>query len=104
MVGTWQSPWNIDVAMNWRFFDGTKNDNPTEMLETNLDAVNYVDLSGSWYLLDDSITVRLSVLNVFGEDPPIFSGAGPALGNGNTYPTVYDTSRTLIAGFKWHFQ
>jgi hypothetical protein len=53
--------------------------------------------------MDDSITIRGSVLNVFGEDPPIFSGAGPALGNGNTYPTAYDTSRALIASFKWNF-
>lgn len=103
VVGTWITPWSVDVAATWRFFGETDNDNPEELLETKLDSVNYVDLSASWYIMDDSITIRGSVLNVFGEDPPIFSSAGPALGNGNTYPTVYDTGRALIASFKYSF-
>lgn len=102
-VATWVTPWSVDIATTWRFFGETDNDNPAETLETKLDTVNYVDLSASWYILDDSITIRGSVLNLFGEDPPIFSGAGPALGNGNTYPTVYDTSRALIASVKYNF-
>jgi outer membrane receptor protein involved in Fe transport len=102
-VLTWRSPWSVDVATTWRYFGETTNDNSNETLETTLSSINYVDLSASWYLMDDSITIRGSVLNVFGEDPPIFSGAGPALGNGNTYPTAYDTSRALIASFKWNF-
>ena len=53
--------------------------------------------------LMDDILIRGSILNVFQEDPPIFSGAGPALGNGNTYPTVYDTGRAYIASVKLNF-
>lgn len=53
--------------------------------------------------MDDSITIRASLLNVLGEDPPIFSGAGPALGNGNTYPTVYDTGTTYVVALKYSF-
>ena len=102
-VGTWITPWSLDFSMTWRYFGETDNDNPAETLETTLDAVNYVDLSASWYIMDDSITIRGSILNVLQEDPPIFSGAGPALGNGNTYPTVFDVSRAFIVGFKWNF-
>lgn len=103
VVGTWVTPWSVDIGMTWRFFDETKNDNPSEELELTLDSINYIDLTASWYLMDDSITIRGSVLNVLAEDPPIFSGAGPALGNGNTYPTVYDTGRTMFVAFKWNF-
>ena len=102
-VGTWVTPWSVDVGLTWRYFGETKNDNVNETLETKLDAVNYFDLSATWLLMDDSITINGSILNVFQEDPPVFSGAGPALGNGNTYPTVFDTGRALIFGLKWNF-
>ncbi len=103
IVATWQSPWSIDVSTTWRHFGGTDNDNPADTLESSFDSVDYIDLSGNWYLMDDSITIRLSILNLFGEDPPIFSGAGPAVGNGNTYPTVYDTGTTYFAALKFNF-
>jgi outer membrane receptor protein involved in Fe transport len=103
IMATWQTPWSIDASLTWRHFGSTDNDNPAETLEATLDSVDYIDLSGNWYLMDDSITVRLSILNVTGEDPPIFSGAGPALGNGNTYPTVYDTSTAYFASMKFNF-
>ena len=103
VVGTWMSPWSVDVGMTWRFFDETKNDNPGDTVEPTMDAVNYIDLTAAWYIMDDSITLRAAILNVLGEDPPIFSSSGPALGNGNTYPTVFDTSTMLTFGFKWNF-
>ena len=102
VVATWTTPWDVDIGATWRFFDETKNDNPAETLETKLDAVNYLDLTANWTVLDD-ITIRGSILNVLGEDPPIFSGAGPALGNGNTYPTVYDTGVTYVFALKLAF-
>ena len=103
LVGTWVSPWNIDVSATWRMFGGTDNDNEAEELETSFDDVHYLDLTGSWYLLDDSVTIRVSILNALGQDPEIFSGAGPALGNGNTYPTVYDTGTVYTAALKYRF-
>jgi len=102
VVGTWQTPWSVDIGATWRFFDSTRNDNPSETVETKLDTVNYLDLTANWTVMDD-ITVRGSILNVLGEDPPIFSSAGPALGNGNTYPTVYDTGVTFVFALKIAF-
>jgi len=101
-VGTWVTPWDVDVGLTWRYFDETDNDNEGDTLESKLDDVNYVDLSATWYLMED-ITIRGSVLNLFAEDPPIYSSAGPALGNGNTYPTVYDTGRAMIASVQLNF-
>ena len=103
VVGTWTSPWSVDVGMTWRYFDETKNDNEVDTVEPKLAAMNYIDLTAAWYIMDDSITIRAAILNVLGEDPPVFSSAGPSIGNGNTYPTVFDTGTTMTFGFKYNF-
>ena len=90
-------------TLTWRHFGSTDNDNVNDTLEDSLDSVDYIDLSGRWFLMDDSMTISLSILNVTGEDPPVFSGAGPALGNGNTYPTVFDTSTAYFASLTMNF-
>ena len=101
-IGTWVSPWSVDVSTTWRYFGEATNESTVEELETELSAVNYVDVNANWYITDD-ISVRFSVLNLFGETPPVFTGAGTGTGNGNTYPTVYDTSTTWFTGFKLNF-
>ncbi len=100
---TWATPWDVDVITTWRHFGGTDNDNTADTLETELDTVDYIDLAANWHVFED-ISVKLSVLNVLAEDPPVFTGAGPAsFGNGNTYPTVFDTSRATILSVKYNF-
>lgn len=100
---TWNTPWKVDVTTTWRYFGEVDNDNASDTLEAKLDTVNYIDVAANWYVTDE-ISLKLSFLNLFAEDPPIFSGAGPAsFGNGNTYPTVYDTSRAMIASVKFQF-
>jgi len=100
---TWNTPWDVDVTGTWRHFGGTDNDNSADTLESELDTVDYIDLAANWYVMEN-IALKLSLLNVFAEDPPVFSGAGPAsFGNGNTYPTVFDTSRAMIASVKFTF-
>ena len=103
LLYTWQTPWSIDVTTTWRHFGGTDNINENETLETSLDSVDYIDLSANWYLMDDSITIRLSILNLFESDIPVFTGAGTAPGNGNTYPSMYDTSTAFFAALKYNF-
>jgi len=100
---TWQTPWSIDVTTTWRHFGSVDHQNPAETLETGLDSIDYIDLSASWYLMDDLITIRLSILNLFEEDTPVATFAGTGVGNGNTYPTMYDTGSTYFAGFKLNF-
>ncbi len=97
---TWMTPWSVDLTGTWRFFGETDIDNSEEVLETTLDSVNYFDLAARWSARED-LTIRASVLNLFNEVPPLFSAAGPPLGNGNTYPTVYDISTTLTVSFEY---
>ena len=96
------TPWSVDVVLTWRYFGSVDNDNVTDELEPKMDEVNYIDLAATWNVTDN-IQLRGTVLNLFAEDPPIFSGAGPALGNGNTYPTVYDTGTVFFGGVKFAF-
>ena len=89
--------------MTWRFFGETDNDNAAETLELKLDSINYIDLSAGWDLMDDSITIRLSVLNLFEASTPVATFAGTGVGNGNTYPTMYDPSTTFFAALQFNF-
>jgi outer membrane receptor protein involved in Fe transport len=98
----WMAPWPVTVDLTWRYMSSVDNDDPDEVLEAKLDSVNYIDLAAVWQVTD-YFQLRGTVLNLFGEDPPIFSGAGPALGNGNTYPATYDTGTTLYLGLRLNY-
>ena len=102
VVGTWVSPWSIDFNATWRHFGEVTNDNPNETVETKLDMQNYLDLGATWYVTDD-IQIRGSVLNATGETAPVYTAAGTAPGNNNTFPTVYDISRVWVASFQFNF-
>ena len=95
-MATWEAPWDFEIAATWRHFSGTDNDNAAETLETDIPAMGYLDLSGNYRALDN-VVLRGGVLNAFAEQAPVFTSAGPPLGNGNTYPTVFDTSRVFFA-------
>jgi len=96
LLATWSTPWNVDISGTMRHFSGTDNDDSGDTLESSFGTVNYFDFSAA-YQLTETFGVRGGVLNAFDRTPPVFSGAGPALGNGNTYPTVFDTSRVWFA-------
>jgi outer membrane receptor protein involved in Fe transport len=98
---TWSTPWNLDLSLSWRYIDSVKLDASVDNVNFNqglnfgsdqkLDSVNYLDLSAA-YTFMGNITVRLGINNITDEDPPIAGTptiAAP-LGNGNTYPQVYD--------------
>ena len=86
---SWFTPWNLQVIGTWRYFGETDNDDRTDEFQSTFDAVNYLDLTAS-YDITDNITARVGALNLLGEQPPVFTGAGPSLGNGNTYPTIFE--------------
>ena len=97
---TWSTPWNIDASLSWRHIDSVDvelgSSNPLlsgaffPVVKT-LSARDYIDLAGSW-AITKNFTLWAGVNNVFDKDPPITDSAiaGPAAGNGNTYPQVYD--------------
>ncbi|WP_421788851.1 TonB-dependent receptor plug domain-containing protein [Hyphobacterium sp.] len=102
LAATWDTPWDVAATVTWRYFGGTDNDNVNDTVEPTLDAVNYIDFSANWSF-SDRVGIRGGILNAFNEQAPVFTGAGPALGNGNTYPTVYDTGRFLFGSITLNY-
>ena len=96
---TWETPWNVAIAATWRHIgkvsqDGTSS-NPQlsntaiAPKDTTLGERNYLDLQAS-YALTKKITFRAGINNVLDRDPPLSGLVGAGVGNGNTYPQVYD--------------
>jgi len=66
---------------------------------------DYIDLAASWNVTKQ-LTIAGGIDNLFDKDPPIISSsiAGPAFGNGNTYPQVYDAlGRKLFVSVQYRF-
>ena len=101
---TWNTPFEgVSLNTTWRHFGGVDNISETPApLDERLDAVNYFDLAGVW-ALNEKLTFRAGVNNLFLDQPPVSVSAGPALGNGNTYPTIYDTGRFVFMGARFNF-
>ena len=110
MFATWSSPFNVDVTATWRYIGGTTFDEastggnlseggtfaPTgNILDDELDAANYLDLSAQWYV-KEGVAMRFGVNNLLGRDPELSTEAGTAPGNGDTFPGYYDPAGRFI--------
>jgi outer membrane receptor protein involved in Fe transport len=86
----WESPWNVDVALTWRYYDAVTNvvDDTRPNIDYELGEQNYFDLVANWAVTEKS-SVILGINNVLDDDPPLSSAVGTT-GNGNTYPQTYD--------------
>ena len=69
-------------------------------VDQSLESVDYFDLSVNFNVAD-GLSVRAGVNNLTNEDAPISISSGPPLGNGNTFPSIYDTGRFLFLGVNW---
>ena len=122
---TWGTPWdNLSLSVQWRYISAVKPDvsssnplltcgcsplfnNGTDSVD-NIPAFNYIDLAAIWRVRD-GITLRAGVNNVTDKDPPVvdqlnFGLSGPPVGNGNTFPGVYDVlGRTFFIGLTADF-
>lgn len=96
---TWETPWNFDVALTWRFFGKVDVDtlSPNPLLsgtafpaDQTLPRHNLFDLAASW-TINKMMTLRGGINNIADKDPPISGQVGAVFGNGNTYPQVYDS-------------
>ena len=112
---TWSSPYNFDLSLTWRYFDKVKNDvldaNPllSGSLDTPRDAYmasrSFLDLNGT-YRFTKKIALSVGINNLLDKDPPIASSSSVAgsVGNGNTYPQVYDSyGRFIYANLTYRF-
>ncbi|WP_155265228.1 TonB-dependent receptor domain-containing protein [Sphingomonas segetis] len=103
-------PNGIGASIQWRHFSGVQFDalssnpvlNDPEFAPGNNHYTkrDYFDLSFTARMAQ-KLNLRLGVNNIFDKDPPL---NGAALGNGNTYPQVYDAlGRYMFAGFTVDF-
>ncbi len=120
MHATWATPWSgADLTATWRYYGNVKNEilsgNPNladgtppgasvangfvANTEAYLPSFSYLDLTAS-VKVADHLTVRVGCNNVLDKNPPLIgaSSISGTVGNGNTYPGVYDAlGRYLFA-------
>jgi iron complex outermembrane receptor protein len=99
---TWTTPLHgLQASLDWRYIGGVNIDSgATGSADDHIPSYSYFDLSAQ-YRVKDRYTFRIGVNNIFDIQPPLI-GAGeiPAtVGNGNTFPQVYDAlGRYLFMG------
>ena len=105
---TWQTPWDLDLALTWRYVSSVDiaqtssqpalNGSFAEVNKT-LGSRSYFDLAAT-YEVREAFSIRAGVNNIFDRDPPLTTTAAiEDGGNGNTYPQFYDaTGRYLFLG------
>jgi iron complex outermembrane recepter protein len=113
---TWQTPWDVDLSLVWRFIGKVGNDNndPNPLLryavygawdiaQPAIPNVSYIDLSGVWHV-SKAFELRAGMNNVFDKDPPIVTN--PSLqggGQANTFATYDVLGRQLYLAFTAKF-
>jgi outer membrane receptor protein involved in Fe transport len=98
---TWTTPLHgLQASLDWRYIGGVNIDSgATGSADDHIPSYSYFDLSAQ-YRVKDRYTFRIGVNNIFDIQPPLI-GAGeiPAtVGNGNTFPQVYDALGRYIFG------
>ncbi|MBC7622457.1 MAG: TonB-dependent receptor, partial [Aeromicrobium sp.] len=96
---TWETPWNLDLALTWRHIDKVDQEGTSSSpqlrnatiapADRTLAERNYFDIAAS-YAVTKKIMLRAGINNVLDKDPPLSGLVGAGFGNGNTYPQVYD--------------
>jgi|RhiMetdeSRZDD1v2_1073273.scaffolds.fasta_scaffold16265_4 iron complex outermembrane receptor protein len=115
----WTTPWNMDLALTWRYIAAVDDDRTSsdpsltaDVIQTDkhLGSRSYFDLTGSYTMSDmgpfSSVTGRLGINNILDKDPPLVGqDTCPAVFcNGNTFPQVYDTlGRYVFVGLTADF-
>jgi iron complex outermembrane receptor protein len=112
LQGIWNTPWNVNAALTWRYISAVDLDLSTSdpslagdfgPSDQHIGSFNYFDLALQWNATKN-FTIRGGINNIFDKDPPLVSSTGaqvgggpypsvsnPIFGNGNTFPQVYDT-------------
>jgi iron complex outermembrane receptor protein len=88
---SWNTPWAVDLALTWRHINAVTLDSAAtaEPADMRFSARDYLDFAAGWRLTS-SFTLRGGINNLFDRDPPVGGVVAATLGNGNTYPQVYD--------------
>ena len=109
---SWQTPWDAEISLNWRFIQGSGLDfdsaQPTlraaangayDSIDARIPAYSYFDLTMA-KTFEERYTLRLGVNNLFDKDPPVVDTltypVASTFSNANTYPGLYDTLGRVI--------
>ena len=105
---TWETPWNLQARLQWRYIGQSSFDNNSNQaglfqgflgvsdpVDAQLPAVNYLDLSTAWRV-NTTLTVRAGVNNILDQDPPLISQSIAGTGEPNAYPTYDLLGRQLF--------
>ncbi len=96
LMGTWQSPFDVDVTTTWRYFGSVNQDaGITNTINDHFSSKSYIDLAATWRM-KENVAFRAGINNLFDVDPPLSSSVGAGFGNGNTFPGVYDSVGRLL--------
>lgn len=100
----WATPWGFDANLTWRHFASVDNiqGEDAAAVDMELASVDYFDLNVN-FQATENIRVRAGITNLGNEEPPISVSAGAPLGNGNTFPSIYETSRQIFLGATYNF-
>jgi len=95
---TWATPWQMDLALTWRFIDETKLSSTSsdpqlkgsfQEGDATFGRQNYLDFAANWQATK-WLALRAGVNNLLDKDPPVGGVTSSVFGNGNTFPQVYD--------------
>jgi outer membrane receptor protein involved in Fe transport len=86
----WETPWNVDLSLTWRYYDSVTNIAPATAanIDYEMGDQNYFDLAANWAVTEKA-SILFGINNLLDDDPPISSAVGTT-GNGNTFPQTYD--------------
>ena len=104
---TWQSPWNVQLSVQWRHLSKVEletNTNDVTLSNGVFDTFNdvlgsrdYIDLTGVWRV-NDMFSFRAGVNNVFDVDPPLVNSLIAGTGSPNTYGAYDLLGRRVFVG------
>ena len=98
LLSTWNTPWNFSLTNTWRFFGSTDNQSDAAPeIDSEINSESYWDVSAN-YDFNENLSLRAGVLNLLGNQAPVSLSGGPPLGNGNTFPGIFDTGRFVFLG------
>jgi len=119
LLTTWQSPWDADLTLTWRFIGKVGNDNndPNPLLAGNaygqtpdglpaydfanrqVPNISYIDLSTTWHATK-FLELRAGVNNLFDRQPPVLTNPSiQGAGQANTFATYDVLGRQIYLAF-----
>ncbi len=104
---TYTLPFGPSASLAWRYFSSVRGDTQsndadlsgvTRVGNSRIPSQSYFDLAFT-YPVADKFTFQIGANNILDKDPPVNGLALGVVGNGNTFPQVYDAlGRYIFAG------